>query len=126
MQIPELQIPELQIHQLQIHARGTMDALTVWIVILGLAAVTIVTRSLFVVIGDRVQLPPRVQHALRYAPVCALVALITPELFAGAPQGIDYAKLFAGIAAALTMLMTRNTLYTIAIGMGVFTLVRLY
>ncbi len=52
----------------------------IWLTIAGLTAITIVTRNVFLLLGHRVTLPQRVQHALRYAPACALVALIAPEL----------------------------------------------
>ena len=101
---------------------------TIWIVIVGLTAVTLVTRSLFLVLGDRFPLPERVQHGLRYAPACALMALVAPELFF--TQGaIDVAlgnpRLMAGIAAAATILATRSMIAAIVIGMAAFTLLRL-
>ena len=58
-----------------------MSNVEIWLVIIGLTLVTILMRSSFLMLGDYVPLPERVQHGLRYAPVCALVALITPELF---------------------------------------------
>lgn len=105
-----------------------MSTLSIWIAIVGLAAVTIATRSFFVVLGDRVPLPARVQHALRYAPVCALVALVAPELIMNGPVaefGIGNSKLMAGLAAVATMLVTRSTVASIVAGMGAFTLLRL-
>ncbi|MEF9996937.1 MAG: AzlD domain-containing protein, partial [Burkholderiaceae bacterium] len=45
-----------------------MNESYVWLAILGLTVVTLVTRSSFLVLGDRFPLPERVQHALRYAP----------------------------------------------------------
>jgi branched-subunit amino acid transport protein len=105
-----------------------MSELTIWIIIIGLTAVTLVTRSSFLVLGDRFPLPERVQHGLRYAPACALVALITPELFL--TQGaLDLAlgnlRLIAGIAAGATMLATRSMIAAMVIGMAAFTLLRL-
>ena len=52
----------------------------IWLTIAGLAVLTLVTRNAFLVLGHRVALPERVQHALRYAPACALVALVVPEV----------------------------------------------
>lgn len=106
-----------------------MSDLKIWIVIGGLTLVTFVTRSLFQVLGDRLTLPERVQHALRYAPACALAALIGPELLV--VQGtLDVSlanpKLIAGIAAGVLMLATRSVVVTIGAGMAVFTLLRLY
>lgn len=101
-----------------------MNALNTWLVIVGLTVVTIVTRSFFLVLGDRVPLPPRVQHALRYAPACALVALIAPEvLLAQGSLAFDPGniKLLSAVAAAVTMLATRSMIVTMLVGMAVFT-----
>ena len=57
-----------------------MKDLYIWSVIIGLTGVTVLTRSFFLVLGDRIPLPERVQHAMRYAPACALAALVAPEL----------------------------------------------
>jgi len=78
-------------------------------------------------LGDYVPLPERVQHGLRYAPVCALVALVTPELFV--TQGafdlsITNPKLVGGLAAAAITLTTRSMIAAMAIGMLVFTVIR--
>jgi branched-subunit amino acid transport protein len=101
---------------------------TIWIVIVGLTAVTLVTRSVFLVLGDRFPLPERVQHGLRYAPACALMALVAPELVV--TQGaIDVSlgnpRLIAGIVAATTILATRSMIAAMVIGMAAFTLLRL-
>ena len=105
-----------------------MSNVEIWIVIVGLAVVTIMMRSSFLMLGDYVPLPERVQHGLRYAPVCALVALVTPELFL--MQGvfdvsITNPKLVAGVVAGIITLTTRSMLASMAAGMVVFTLLRL-
>lgn len=105
-----------------------MSEATVWIVIIGLTCVTVATRSAFLVLGKRYALPERLQHALRYAPVCALVALIAPELaLANGSLQISFAnpKLVAGIGAALVMVATRNMIAAMAVGMLAFTALRL-
>jgi branched-subunit amino acid transport protein len=106
-----------------------MNDLKIWIVIGGLTLVTFVTRSLFQVLGDRLTLPERVQHALRYAPGCALAALIGPELLVvqGALDvSLSNPKLVAGVVAGVSMLATRSVVVTIGAGMAVFTLLRLF
>ncbi|MDQ3216111.1 MAG: AzlD domain-containing protein [Pseudomonadota bacterium] len=100
-----------------------MSALEIWLLIIGLTLITQLMRSTFLLFGDRFRLPERVQHGLRYAPVCALIALITPELFVN--QGaldisMSNPKLVAGIVAALSTLVLRSMIATIAIGMLVF------
>ena len=105
-----------------------MNPLETWVVIVGLTAVTVLTRSFFLVLGDRIPLPERVQHALRYAPACALAALIAPEVLTA--QGalaltLTNFKLLAGAVAIGTMLVTRSMIATMVVGMGTFTALRL-
>lgn len=105
-----------------------MSATTVWIVIIGLTCVTVATRSAFLVLGKRYTLPERLLRALRYAPVCALVALIAPELaLANGTLELSWAnpKLVAGIGAAVVMVATRNMIASMAVGMLAFTALRL-
>jgi branched-subunit amino acid transport protein len=106
-----------------------MSGLEIWLTIIGLTAVTVVTRSFFLMLGDHVPLPQRVQHALRYAPACALVALIAPEVLLAKGGGLvawSDPKLVAAAVAVGAMLVTRNMLATMAIGMLLFTALRLW
>jgi branched-subunit amino acid transport protein len=103
-------------------------SLYAWLAILGLTVVTVVTRSAFLVLGERFPLPERVQHALRYAPACALSALVAPEvLTAGGTLVLDplNPRLAAGLVAVAVMVASRSMIMTMAVGMGVFTLLRL-
>jgi branched-subunit amino acid transport protein len=104
-----------------------LSNLEIWLVIIGLTLVTILMRSSFLMLGDHIPLPERLQHGLRYAPVCALIALVTPELFLA--QGafdlsITNPKLAAGLAAAAITLTTRSMIAAMAIGMLIFTALR--
>jgi branched-subunit amino acid transport protein len=104
-----------------------MTSVTLALVIAGLTLVTVVTRSLFLVLGERVPLPERVRHGLRYAPACALAALILPQLVLNG-QGLDIAwlnpRLDAGILTVLVMLWSRNMLAAMSAGMAAFLLMR--
>ncbi|WP_375509273.1 porin, partial [uncultured Caballeronia sp.] len=42
---------------------------------------TVATRAGFLLVSPRIGLPARVERALRYAPACALAAIIAPEIF---------------------------------------------
>ncbi|MEW6759386.1 MAG: AzlD domain-containing protein [Pseudomonadota bacterium] len=100
----------------------------IWATIGVLCVATAATRSSFWLIGHRVTIPPRVQEMLRYAPACALAAIIGPDLLID-PQGqvqltIANPKLIAGIAAFVFYLWRRSMLMTIVFGMVVFTLLR--
>lgn len=104
-----------------------MSSLEIWLVITGLTLVTILMRSSFLMLGDYFPLPERVQHGLRYAPVCALIALVAPEVFlshGALSMSITNPKLVAGLAAAVITLTTRSMIAAMAIGMLVFTLMR--
>lgn len=105
-----------------------MSHLEIWIALVGMAVVTIVTRALFLMAGERVTVPDRIQRALRYAPAAALAAIILPDLmtwhghFTLAPGNY---KLVAGIVALVFYLLTRRMLGMIAAGMAVYTALRL-
>ncbi len=104
-----------------------MSNVEIWLVIIGLTSITILMRSSFLMLGDYFPLPERVQHGLRYAPVCALIALVTPELFltqGALDVSLANPKLIAGIAAAIVTLMTRSMIAAMAIGMLLFTVLK--
>ena len=48
--------------------------------ILGLAVVTVITRGFFLLPERELTLPPWMMQGLRYAPLAALVAVISPEI----------------------------------------------
>jgi branched-subunit amino acid transport protein len=102
----------------------------IWTVILVLGVATACTRSAFWLIGHRVTIPPRVQEMLRYAPACALAAIVGPDLVLGAQGEVALTpanpKLLGGIAALLYYLWRRSMLQTIVFGMLVFTLLRVF
>ena len=105
-----------------------MSDMAIWIVIVGLTAVTVATRSAFLVLGDRFKLPERVQHGLRYAPACALVGLVAPELAlanGSLALSLTNPKLVAGFAAGAVMLGTRSMIAAMAVVMLAFTALRL-
>src|ERR1700712_6008156 len=67
-----------------------MSAAQVWLAIGGMGLITSVTRALFLIGGERMILPERVQRALRYAPAAALVAVVVPDLL-DTPDGLSIA-----------------------------------
>ncbi|MEO8169647.1 MAG: AzlD domain-containing protein [Oxalobacteraceae bacterium] len=105
-----------------------MNDFDTWITIILLTVATILTRSSFFLLGNAVKFPPKVQHALRYAPAAALAAIIAPDLLlSGATVSFDWAnpKLLAAIGAGLFFVTTRHLLGTIVVGMALFTVFRL-
>lgn len=104
-----------------------MSVVELWITIVAMTAITVATRTVMLVFGDRIPLPERVQHALRFAPACALTALIAPELLT--EQGawaisLANAKLLAGVIAIALMLATRSMMATMGIGMAAYLALR--
>jgi len=100
----------------------------IWATIVVLALSTAITRSGFWLIGHKVAIPPRIQDMLRYAPACALAAIIGPDLLLDASGKVHLElgnpKLLAGIAALGFYLWRKNMLLTIVFGMIAFTLLR--
>jgi branched-subunit amino acid transport protein len=100
----------------------------IWAVIVVLGVATACCRSALWMVGHRVTIPRRVQEMLRYAPACALAAIVAPDFMLGPQGGIELAvtnpKLLAGIVALIYYLWRRNMLQTIVIGMVVFTVLR--
>jgi branched-subunit amino acid transport protein len=106
-----------------------MDELWIWVTLVLLTLATLLTRAGLLLFGKNVQLPATVEKALRYAPACALAAIVVPDVLISKDQlnlsGDNY-RLLAATAAGIFFVMTRNMLWTIVVGMGVFTLLRLW
>lgn len=110
-----------------------MDSVDIWISIGVLVVATAITRSSFWLIGHHITIPKRVQEMLRYAPACALAAIIAPELLmvdalsGDAPQfNLFNPKLMAGVVATLYYLWRKSMVEIIIVGMAVFTLLRIW
>ncbi len=101
----------------------------IWVTIVALAIATAATRSSFWLIGHHINIPKRVQEMLRFAPACALAAIIAPDLLLTPGGqfviGEHLWKLVAGLAAIAYYLFRRNMLETIIFGMLFFTILRL-
>lgn len=98
------------------------DAWTV-LTIVGLALVTVITRSFFFMSSKPWTLPPWVQRGLHYAPIAALAAVIIPEIVMTQGQLIDTwrdARLFAALAGGAWFVWRRGVLGTIVAGMAVY------
>lgn len=105
-----------------------MSHLETWVAILGMTVITVLSRALFLMAGERVTVPDRLQRALRYAPAAALAAIVLPDLLTfdghlAISPGND--KLMAGIAATVFYVLTRRMVGMIAVGMAVYTALRL-
>ena len=93
------------------------------VTILGLAVVTLVTRSLFFISDKPWALPAWAQRGLRYAPVAALSAVVAPEVLMSQGQLVSTwqdARLFAATAGAAWFFWRGGVLGTILSGMAVY------
>jgi branched-subunit amino acid transport protein len=104
-----------------------VSELQIWLCFVLITLATIATRSTLLLAGRRLAIPPRVESALRYAPACALAAIIAPDLLLADGHllvGADNPRLIAGVAGIAIFLLTRSTIGTIFGGMAAFWLIK--
>lgn len=104
-----------------------MSPLAIWVTIGLLTLATLIARSSLFLLGHAVKLPPKVLHALRYAPAAALAAIVAPDLLlqdGTLSLALTNPKLMAAVGATLFFLVTRHLLGTIVVGMVLFSLLR--
>jgi branched-subunit amino acid transport protein len=92
-------------------------------VIVGLAAVTVLTRCFFFILDRHWSLPLWAERALQYAPVAALAGVIAPEIVISGGHLVSSwqdARLFAAPAGVLLYFWRRSVLLTIVAGMAVY------
>ncbi len=101
----------------------------IWALIAGLALVTLVARSFFLVLPRRWQPRGRVEQALRYAPLAALLAITVPEIVQQLPAALQQAtpgsmlravasdaRFVSALVLAAVILRTRQALWGLATG----------
>ncbi len=101
---------------------GETDLWTL-VTVLGLAVVTVITRSFFFISRKDFSLPHWAQRGLQYAPIAALSAVIIPEIVMTQGQLISTlqdARIFGAMAGAAIFYWQRNTLFCILGGMAVY------
>jgi branched-subunit amino acid transport protein len=93
-----------------------------FVTILGLALITLFTRSFFLLSDRELVLPGWVQRGLKYAPLAALAAVLVPEIIMTQGHLIETwkdARLFAVAASTAWFFWRRGILGTILTGMAV-------
>ena len=93
------------------------------ITIVGLALVTVLTRSLLMLPREEVPIPAWAKRALKYAPLAALVAIIVPEVLLTRGALITTladARLIGAAVGLAYYFWKRGILGTIVTGMLVF------
>ncbi len=106
-----------------------MSDADIWIITGLLTLATLIARSSLFLLGHAVRLPPKVVHALRYAPAAALAAIIAPDLLlqqdGAMTPALTNPKLLAAVGATLFFLRFRHLLGTIVVGMLLFSALRM-
>jgi branched-subunit amino acid transport protein len=86
----------------------------------GMGLLTLLLRSSFLILPERVGLPPLLRRALRYVPAAVLTAIYAPELLVQSGTihfSLQNARLLAGIVAIGVAWRLRRTFFTIVAGM---------
>lgn len=94
--------------------------MTLWFTILLGGIITFAIRLSFILLIEKISLPPTLQSALRYVPVAVFSALIFPMVFVQKEQLVLSPlnpRLASACLAALVAWRTRNILLTILAGM---------
>lgn len=106
-----------------------MSNTDIWLITGLLTLATLIARSSLFLLGHAVRLPPKVIHALRYAPAAALAAIIAPDLLVQGNGALAVSlmnpKLLAALGATLFFLWSRHLLGTIVVGMVLFSVLRI-
>ena len=109
-----------------------MKQMATWDVLLAIGSLvvaTFVTRAGMLLAGERLRLSRHVEAALRFAPACALTALVLPEVLG--PSGaldlsLGNARWPAALVATVFLLWRQSMLGGIAIGMATYLAFRLW
>lgn len=100
--------------------------------IIEMVVVTFVSRSFFILLGNRIKLPDWAMEAIRYAPLAALIAILAPEIFLplGASSIAEFnlklPNIWGGIAAMIAFYFSKRMIPTLVIGMAVYTAARFW
>ncbi len=98
-----------------------MTSPALWLIVIGMGAVTYALRLSMILLFDRVAMPDVIRRALRFVPPAVLSALVVPALLAPDPvrhMSVDHARLIAGVLAGAVAWRTKNVFLTIGVGMG--------
>ena len=93
------------------------------VIVLGLAAVTVLARGFFLFSNRTWSLPHWAQRGLQYAPIAALAAVVVPEVVMVQGHLIDTwqdARVYSAVVGAAVYFWRKDVLYTIVAGMALY------
>ena len=100
--------------------------------IIGMIVVTFISRSFFILLGNRIKISEWALETIRYAPLAALIAILAPEIFLplGASSIAEFnlrlPNIWGGIAAMIAFYFSKRMIPTLVIGMAVYTAARFW
>lgn len=106
-----------------------LSPLELVLAIVSLAVATLATRSGVLIAGERFAVSRRVDAALRFAPGCALTALVLPEVLYPAGTfdlSLTNPRWPAALAAVAFLIWRPNVAGGISVGMLVYGAIRLW
>jgi branched-subunit amino acid transport protein len=104
-----------------------VSPLKIFLTTLGMAAITLLCRSFFLLPKQDLPMPRWLREGLRYAPTAALAAVVAPELVLTQGHLIDTwrdARIFGALAGLLFYTWRRSLFGTIVCGTGVMLALR--
>jgi len=101
------------------------DAAEAWRlgVIVGLAVITVLSRSFFLILNRPWRLPRWLHQCLPFAPIAALSGVILPDMLMQHGEWVltaTDARWYAAVAAAAVYFWRRNVLHCILLGMAIY------
>ena len=105
-----------------------MTTIELVIVIIGMTAITLLTRGFFFLQRTQLWIPGWLTEGLRYAPLAAMVAIVAPEIVMTQGQLITTwkdARLYGALAATAWFFWRRDMFGTIVAGTGALLVLRL-
>jgi branched-subunit amino acid transport protein len=100
----------------------------IWFAIIGIGLTGVLTRCSFLLFGESLILPSRIEKALRLAPAAALAATVAPSILildAGPLAAATHPRFIAAVVAALVMWRSRQMLWSMMAGIAAYTAIRL-
>lgn len=104
-----------------------MSSLEILITTIGMALIVLGCRAFFVLPKNDLPMPLWLRQGLSYAPVAALAAVVTPELFVTQGHLVDTwrdPRIFGALAGLAYYVRRRSLFGTIVIGTGVMLALR--